>query len=107
MGLDDFVSHSQAEAQADVAGGEKGFGGLARGLGAETGPAVLHFNLRPARPAGIGFGAGADLHLAGLGVGLEGVEDDLGKGVLQSLPVAGDVNGSPADSNCRSTVVEG
>src|ERR1035441_292015 len=56
MGLDDFVGHGQAKAQAHIAGGEKRLSGLAGGLGAEAGPAVLHFNLRPARAGGVGFG---------------------------------------------------
>src|SRR5882724_5381633 len=87
--LDDLLGDGQAEAEADAAGGVKRGGNFFRGIGAEAGAVVLHFDGEGAVADGA-IGLEGDADLRGLGVGLQGVQHDLGEGVAQGRAVAGD-----------------
>src|SRR5580693_9155046 len=88
VGLDDFLADGQSQAKAYVAGGIKRGGNLARRLGGEPAASVLHLNGHGAvgaAPNRLKF----DSDLRALGIGLKGVEQDLGQRVFQGGAVPG------------------
>ena len=92
VSLDDFPAGSQAEAEADVARGEKRRGNAFRSLGGEAGAVVLHFYPQIVMAAAI-LPEQAHIHRRRLRIRLQRVEHDFRQRMLERGTIAGEVDG--------------
>ena len=90
--FDDFAGDGEAKTKADAAGGLEGFAEFFDVVAGEAGAGVLDFDL-DLGVAVVAERGGADGDGGVVGVGLEGVEDELGEGVAEGFGVAGEVPG--------------
>src|SRR5260221_1486014 len=86
--LNDFAGDCQSQPEANHPGGEERLGAALRGFGLETGAGVAHLDPELGQAIGTFGEVNGDIGI--LGVRLEGIEDNLGKGVAQRLVIAAD-----------------
>ena len=93
MRFNDFVGHSKAQAQADIARGEKWFQGFFGCFGRKSDTIVSNFDMHPVVAVAVAFGLGADFYLGVGGIGLQRIQDHFRQGMLERGPVALQDNG--------------
>ena len=92
MRFDDLPADGQPESEPDVPRGEERGGRLSGGFGGKTGAVVLHLNLQILM-AEVAFSVQLDSDSRFLGIGLQGIEHDLGQRVLEGSAVPGNDGG--------------
>ena len=96
MRFDDLPRHRESKPQTYVAGRKKRRGPLLRGLGAETGPVILHLDLKISVPVAARFLMQPDTNSRVSRIRLQGIEHYFRKGMFERGPVALEHDGSAA-----------